>query len=209
MLESPLGSSATIADAAALRASIVPDIAGEYRLQLAVTNASGQVHTRTLKLSTDNSAPRADAGPDRSVEIGTPLLFDAFASTDVDGDELLASWHVLAKPAGSVAQLIPVASSRQQFTPDLAGIYVVQKFVPAGRRNRTHQGDPFVCRQSVFAEENFHQAGFVVRANGFNQSRGIFLRLPPAEYSKYQLPQSVCPGSMFRPPMGLANIVSH
>ena len=112
----------------------VPDVDGAYQIRLTVSDVAG-VTANTLRTFTiGESAPVANAGPDRSIELGATVNLDPFSSTDVDanGQSLSTAWTVIHKPAGSNAELGDAVKGRLPFTPDVAGTYVVQLSVSDG-----------------------------------------------------------------------------
>jgi hypothetical protein len=55
-------------------------------------------NTVTVRVQNVNHAPTADAGPDRSVEEGSVVIFDATHSSDPDGDALNYAWMQVSGP---------------------------------------------------------------------------------------------------------------
>ncbi len=74
----------------------------------------------------ENSAPVANAGPDRTVFTQAPVNLDGSGSTDADGDTLAYSWEFDARPAGSGASLSGATTVNPTFTPDVPGSYVIR-----------------------------------------------------------------------------------
>jgi len=97
------------------------DAPGVYTVKLTVSDAAGHSHEDTMALTVrDVTPPSADAGPDRSVPVGSNVTLDASASTDnvgVDG----WSWAIAYQ--GSVRDL---EGAVVHFTFDEAGTYEVQ-----------------------------------------------------------------------------------
>jgi hypothetical protein len=73
--------------------------------------------------------PRANAGPDRSVNIGQTAQLDGGGSTDPDGESVSFRWSFLSRPAGSAALLSNSATAAPAFVVDVAGTFVVQLIV--------------------------------------------------------------------------------
>ena len=82
---------------------------------------------------TQNSPPKAKAGPDRTVFVGTIVQLDGSGSTDVDGDLLTFRWSLVSIPAGSAATLSDPSAVRPTFLVDHPGTYVVQLVVSDAR----------------------------------------------------------------------------
>jgi hypothetical protein len=84
----------------------------------------------TVTISTINSAPMADAGPDQSVSlIGTIVTLDGSQSFDPDGDAITYSWSIKTKPSGSSATVSDPASPHPTFVVDVQGDYVIELVV--------------------------------------------------------------------------------
>src|SRR5262249_52293595 len=88
----------------------------------------------TVVISTVNSRPVGNAGPNRTVPVGAVVL-DGSASTDVDGDPLSFSWSFVSVPAASGTVLVDATSTRPSFHVTVGGLYIVQLVVNDGRAN--------------------------------------------------------------------------
>jgi hypothetical protein len=75
-----------------------------------------------------NHAPGANAGGSLGALVGSTLQLGFIGTcTDADNDPTTRTWSVVAKPAGSGAQLFVDASAGSpSFTPDVAGAYQLQ-----------------------------------------------------------------------------------
>ena len=85
-----------------------------------------------MNVSTDNTPPVADAGPDQTAFVGDTVTLDGSGSSDVDGDPLDFFWSLSAVPQNSQAQLSNPFVVDPSFDVDLAGDYVVQLIVNDG-----------------------------------------------------------------------------
>jgi len=85
----------------------------------------------TVSITTDNSPPVADAGPDQTVLVGDTANLDGSGSTDVDGDSLTFSWS-LTTPPGSASTLDDPTIVNPTFGVDIPGMYVAQLIVNDG-----------------------------------------------------------------------------
>jgi len=102
-------------------------------IQLIVVDAKGLASSAdTVTVSTINSAPIADAGPDQSVtSLGTIVTLEG-KSWDPDGDSISYSWIMVSKPAASMAILSNPASANPTFVADVYGDYVIELVVTDG-----------------------------------------------------------------------------
>ena len=87
-----------------------------------MTDPFGLFATDTVEISHVNSAPIANAGPAQSAPVGTIVVLDASASSDVDEDPLTYTWS-LATPKRSAAVLSDPTALQPTFTVDVAGTY--------------------------------------------------------------------------------------
>ena len=128
----PTGSAATLAAAASVFPSFVPDLPGEYLVQLVVDDGATSSDPDTLRVSTINTAPRAEPGADRAgIPLGQLVTLDGSGSVDPDGDPLSYSWSLLVRPAQSESALSG-AGSAADVTPDVPGDYLAQLVVGDG-----------------------------------------------------------------------------
>jgi uncharacterized protein YkwD len=131
VLFAPPGSTATIQNPTNAQPSLTPDIAGTYTIQLIVTdNLRLASEPDAISLSTSNTAPIAEAGPDQAIAVvDTSVELDGAASYDPDGDDISFQWLILSKPAGSSAALSSSVSPEPTFKADIYGDYEVQLIV--------------------------------------------------------------------------------
>lgn len=101
----PSGSAATLVGAATATPSLTLDKAGSYTVQLVVNDGSLSSVPSTVVLSTSNSAPVANAGPNQSSVVGATITLNGSGSSDVDGDPLTYAWSLSTRPPGSTAAL--------------------------------------------------------------------------------------------------------
>ena len=126
----PNGSGAVISNSDRPNPLFTPDQHGNYVIQLVVIDSHGLSSSpATVTISTINSAPVADAGPDQSItSIGTTVSLGG-QSFDPDGDPIVYSWSIKAKPPGSSATLSDPASPTPTFLADLRGDYFIELVV--------------------------------------------------------------------------------
>ncbi len=128
----PAGSAAALTGAATINPSFVADRAGSYTLALVVGDGTTSSAADTVTISTSNSAPVANAGPDQSARVGDTVVLDGRASSDVDGDTLSYAWRIVSAPGGSSAALIDPTTVQPRLTIDVAGSYELELTVSDG-----------------------------------------------------------------------------
>jgi hypothetical protein len=133
----PAGSSATLSDSTVVNPTFVADLPGTYVVQLTVNDGAADSAPDTVTISTQNTAPAADAGPDQSVFLGDTVTLDGSGSSDPDGDALTFNWSFVSRPAGSGATLSDTTAVQPGFTTDLPGTYVAQLIVSDGTSDST------------------------------------------------------------------------
>jgi hypothetical protein len=127
----PAGSSAVLSNPTNVNPTFTSDVPGDYVVQLVVTNSAGSSSApATVSLSTTNTAPVVNAGPDQAISvIGTSVHLDGSQSYDPDGDPLTFAWSFTSLPKGSTATLVGAATARPTFVADRHGTYVAQLVV--------------------------------------------------------------------------------
>lgn len=122
----PPGSGAALSDVNSVTPTFNLDLPGNYVAQLIVNDGIVNSLPHTVRISTVNSKPVADAGPDQSVTPGTIVSLTGVASTDADANPLLYRWAITSRPAGSTAILSSSTEINPTFVADLPGNYVIQ-----------------------------------------------------------------------------------
>ncbi|ROO37791.1 PKD domain-containing protein [Salinisphaera orenii] len=135
----PSGSSASLDDANAATPAFVAEAAGDYTLSLVVND--GERDSRedrvTVTASTANSAPVADAGPDRNVSVNDTATLDGRGSSDADEDDLSYDWRIVSRPDDSAASLADPNDAQPSLTTDAVGDYIVELTVSDGQASDT------------------------------------------------------------------------
>ena len=129
----PDGSSAFIANVRSVTASLVADKAGVYIVQLVVNDGHVDSAPSTVRITTINTPPVANAGATQMVGAGDLVQLNGSGSTDVDGDALSYRWSLISVPSGSTAALSNASAVNPTFTANLPGTYVAQLIVNDGK----------------------------------------------------------------------------
>ncbi|MHC1725305.1 MAG: PKD domain-containing protein [Syntrophobacteraceae bacterium] len=125
----PPGSNANLAGGNTVSPTFTADVVGDYIIQLVVSDGTLSSNPDTVTITTTNSRPVADAGPDQVVFVRNNVELNGLGSNDADGDPLTYSWSLIARPAGSAATLDNPVSATPSFVPDVIGQYVAQLIV--------------------------------------------------------------------------------
>jgi trimeric autotransporter adhesin len=132
LVSKPVGSAAELRNATSLISSFIADKPGSYTINLVVNDGTTNSAPDFVIISTSNSAPLANAGPDQTVAIGSTVILNGSASSDVDGNALIYAWSITSRPPGSTAALLNTNDVTPSFIADTAGQYVVQLIVNDG-----------------------------------------------------------------------------
>jgi hypothetical protein len=128
----PARSSAVLNGANTVSPSFTADADGSYIAQLIVTDMNGSSDPATVSITTQNTIPVANAGPNQVVPSGSTVQLNGSGSTDVDGDPLTYRWTLTTVPLGSAATLSNSAAVMPTFVADQDGTYVAQLIVNDG-----------------------------------------------------------------------------
>ena len=126
LLGRPAGSAASCRRCRVRRCTLIPDLPGDYVVQLIATDPGGLASVDTRLLTTGNTRPAVDAGVDRHVATGAAVSLEAVVSNP-SGGTVSYDWRVLSGPAG--ADLDNPTTDTPTFTADEDGVYVVQVIV--------------------------------------------------------------------------------
>ena len=134
----PAGSTAMLNNANAANPSFVPDVAGDYLVTVAVTdaagNTSGVLPAGKAHASACNNAPSALISSVAGAATGLPVALTTTVSdtnTVANGcpaattASFTYAWSLIGRPAGSAAALNNPAAQSPSFTPDVPGTYAV------------------------------------------------------------------------------------
>ena len=131
----PKGSLALLSDASSISPTFVADKAGNYVVELVVSDATFASLAATVTITTGNTLPVANAGPAQTRDHGQSIILDGSKSFDADGDLLTYQWSLIGRPAGSGAALTNASAVNPTLFLDLPGNYVAQLIVNDGSSN--------------------------------------------------------------------------
>ena len=131
----PANSQAVLSDETASRPTLEIDQSGEYVATLVVNDGHVDSKADLVTIDFDNAPPMANAGSDRSTQVGNAIALDGSNSTDIDGNTLTYRWSLSSVPQNSQASLVAPNSVRSIFNVDLTGTYVAQLIVNDGQVN--------------------------------------------------------------------------
>ena len=167
ILAKPNGSQAELDDPGIVNPWFIPDLPGDYLIELIVTDSlQAQSVPDEVLISTYNTCPVADAGPDLALlELNVPVQLGTAAgrnSYDTDGDDITYCWEILSKPTASQAELDNSSSATPAFTPDVYGDYEISLVV----------SDPWCSSEPDSVIVSFENIPPVACTNG-NQSKQV------------------------------------
>ncbi|HLH16921.1 MAG TPA: putative Ig domain-containing protein [Bryobacteraceae bacterium] len=172
MISRPAGSNATLSANNISNPTFFADLPGSYVIQLTVNNGYLSSQPSTVAVTTTNTPPIANAGPDQSVFVNTTVTLDGSKSSDPDKDPITFSWTFTTKPSGSTATLSGANTKSPTFVPDLAGTYVVQLIV----------SDPFASSQPATVSVSAGTQQMTVNPNPlklYNSPGAVTISLSP------------------------------
>ncbi len=132
LIAMPDGSTATLSNLTTVHPTVVADLAGIYVVQLIVNDGNEDSDPATVTITTGNTPPVAEAGPDQLVPVQTLVTLNGGGSQDAEGNTLTFLWSLNSQPAGSSTTLLNPTFAQPTFIPDLPGPYVVQLVVADG-----------------------------------------------------------------------------
>jgi hypothetical protein len=125
-----------LSDSIAVDPTFTADVLGppNYFARLTVTDSEGLASaTDEAIISTSNTAPVADAGPDQVVTlVESEVPLNGTASYDTDGDTITFDWDLTVRPAESAAELSDHYAAQSSFIPDVYGDYEASLVVNDG-----------------------------------------------------------------------------
>ncbi len=134
-LRAPAGSTAVLSDAFGMSPEFIVDIEGPYVATLIVNDgAQDSAPTTVIPIALTDQAPVAEAGANRTVNVGTRVTLDGSRSSDREDSVLAWTW-TLSGPDGSRAVLSDPTSAKPDFIADVAGTYAMTLVVNDGTQD--------------------------------------------------------------------------
>ena len=129
IITAPVGSSSTISDTSIANPTFTPDGVGTYTLGLVVNDGDDDSVEDTMIITTSNTAPIANAGPNQTIALQEVTL-DGSGSYDPNSQSITYQWTFSSVPVGStLTTLTNDTSVSPTFTPDVGGSYVISLIV--------------------------------------------------------------------------------
>jgi hypothetical protein len=114
-----------------VRPTLIPDVEGDYLVQLVVVDGS-KARSEPVITRVTATRPAVNLPPvasiqagSSSVPAGTTVVLDGASSVDPEGSVLTYEWSVISKPEGSTALLQGDKAPKATLTADRVGTYVV------------------------------------------------------------------------------------
>ncbi len=117
------GPTVSLSDSHTVSPAFLGRTAGTYVFELIVRDGSLSSLPDEVNVVIRNVAPAADAGADREVVAGTPVVLDGSGSADPNGDAMSFTWTQME---GAPVLLTGANSPTAAFTPESQGVYVFQ-----------------------------------------------------------------------------------
>ncbi len=115
LISVPAGSAATLLAPTAQSPKFDIDMPGSYVIQLIVNDGLADSTPDIVNISSQNSAPVADAGADQAVFTGDRVILDGSGSNDVDYDSLTFRWALISQPAGQPQSFVRLDDRQSRF----------------------------------------------------------------------------------------------
>jgi hypothetical protein len=189
IISTPIGSTAisSASDSSESTFSFTVDLPGEYTIQIVVTDSLGTASEPYLVLvSTSNSMPVADAGPDQALaNEGITVQLDGSQSFDPDGDPITYAWSITSKPPFSSAALNDPTAVNPTFVADSLGTYVIELIVTDNQGLDSFPDEVMVSSENVkpVADAGVNQLVLVGDSVNLDGSGSYDVNLDPLTYS--------------------------
>ena len=130
----PAGSSTVLQNQTGVNPTFTVDVVGTYIIQLTVSNGTTS-STADVTVTTGNTMPVANAGPNQTVAQGATVTLNGASSSDSNGNPMTFLWSLTSVPSGSAATLNAPTAVFPTFVADKAGSYTAQLIVNDGVLN--------------------------------------------------------------------------
>lgn len=133
VVSKPDGSNLSIPDGSNSKPIIQPDAAGEYLIQLTVSDGANTSAVDQVKITAVNNLPPvAMAGDDFTTTEHLTIALDGSKSYDPDGKSLIYQWGFVTKPLNSNASIQGANTSNPSVLTDTEGLYTLKLRVSDG-----------------------------------------------------------------------------
>lgn len=112
-----------------------PDVPGEYKIELRVSDGELISEPIYVVVNVPNRVPVPSIKGPNKVHPKSVTVLDASETYDPDGDRIELLWRITSKPNGSRATLNNIFDLYTSFTPDLLGTYEITLYVSDGYEN--------------------------------------------------------------------------
>lgn len=133
VVSKPAGSILSIPGSTSSKPVIQPDVAGEYLIQLTVSDGANISAVDEVKITAVNNLPPvAIAGDNFTTTEHLLISLDGSKSYDPDGKSLIYQWGFVAKPLNSNASIQGANTSNPSVLTDTEGLYTLRLRVSDG-----------------------------------------------------------------------------
>lgn len=133
IVSKPVGSLMIFSNSSMSKPIIQPDVAGEYLIQLTVSDGiSTSTIDEVLVTAVNNLPPFAKAGNDLTTTEFLTVVLDGSESYDPDGKSIIYQWSFVTKPLGSNASILNANTSNPSIQPDTEGLYTIKLRISDG-----------------------------------------------------------------------------
>ncbi len=132
VIDAPVGSASDLMNSDNFNASFIPDVLGQYTIQLVVNDGYADSEPDVMTIDSSNMAPVANAGADTSARLEQIVTLSGVGSSDAENDALSYSWSVISQPADTSVTLNDSDTVTPSFEMSAFGDYVVQLIVNDG-----------------------------------------------------------------------------
>ena len=133
IVSKPAGSLIFFSNSSMNKPVIQPDVAGEYLIQLTVSDGiNTSVMDEILVTAVNNLPPFARAGSDQSTMDNQTVVLDGSESYDPEGKAIIYQWSFVTKPQGSNASILNANTARPSIQSDAKGLYTIKLRISDG-----------------------------------------------------------------------------